>query len=179
MELKPEAMSPDGYIIDQRKTDNIRFGALTSNQNGCGWIACYNFLKALDAHPDPESLLRRLERTLLLGGHLGLHFFALVWELRKQQHVPLDFALRPFHAQQLSETAPAGIIMYYTGKRNHFAAFRRTNSGKLQFYGAIPGSQKHITSMADFYWNHVKFPLALTITAKPCVSVQHKPADSG
>ena len=56
MRIKPEALSPDGYIIDQRQTDNINFGHTSSDRNGCGWIACYNFLKALDSAPDPEAL---------------------------------------------------------------------------------------------------------------------------
>lgn len=78
MELDPKALSDDGYIIDQRQTESISFGGCPSSKNGCGWIAAYNFLKALDRTPNPEVLLRRLERTLLPGGKLGLNFFALV-----------------------------------------------------------------------------------------------------
>jgi hypothetical protein len=138
MALRPSALSQDGYIIDQRRTDNVPFGALTSNRNGCGWIAVYNFLKALDRAPDPEGLAKELERTLVLGGYLGLHLAALVWRLRRED-LPLNFALRPFHAQELSETCRAGIVLYYTGHRNHFAAFRREEHGRLRFFGAIPG----------------------------------------
>lgn len=166
MRLRSGALSPDGYIIDQRKTDNIPFGRIPSDRNGCGWIACYNFLKALGRDPDPEALVRRLERTLLGGGYLGLNFFALVLALRREG-VPLNFALRPFHAQMLAETAPAGIILYYTGRRNHFAAFRREEDGMLRFFGAVPGRSRHRTTMAAFYWDYVKLPLAITITAKP------------
>jgi len=166
MELRPEALSEDGYIIDQRKTDNILFGKVSSDKNGCGWIACYNFLTALDRHPDPEALVGRLEKTLLAGGRLGLHFFALLWELGYRQKVPLSFAFRPFHAQQLSETCRAGIILYRAGKTNHFAAFRREKDGSLRFFGALPGRSRDICSMAEFYWDRVKFPLAVTITAR-------------
>lgn len=164
MQLDPQALSPEGYIIDQRRTNRISFGHTSSDKNGCGWIACYNFLKALDKEPDPEVLIRRLEKTLLGNGALGLNFFALVWEL-KRQGLPLNFALRPFHAQCISEQCRAGIILYFTGRRNHFAAFRRESDGKLRFFGAVPG-QICSETMAEFYWNHVKFPLALTITAK-------------
>lgn len=175
MELQPNALSPDGYIIDQRQTAGIPFGAVSSDKNGCGWIAAYNFLKALDHTPDPEVLLRDLERTLLLGGRLGLNLFALIWELKKQQ-LPLEFALRPFHAQCLSETCKAGIILYYTGRRNHFAAFRREDHGTLRFFGAIPGLARHETTMSEFYWNHVKFPLAVTITARTPAPLRDKTA---
>ena len=119
----------------------------------------------LNTRAVPE-IVRRLEKTLLFHGYLGLHLFALVWELRRNQHIPLNFAVRPFHAQQLCETAPAGIILYRSGRWNHFAAFRREEDGKLRFFGAVPGQDAAPVSMAEFYWDHVKFPLALTITVK-------------
>ena len=162
MHLKPEALSPDGYIIDQRQTDNINFGHTSSENNGCGWIACYNFLKALGRTPDPEALLYQLERTLLGNGALGLHLFALIHPLKKQK-LPLHYAIRPFHAQLLSETAQAGIVLYCTGARNHYVAFRRESNGTLQFYGAVPGKALQCP-MAEFYWEHTKHSLALTIT---------------
>lgn len=163
MNLNPSALDRQGYIIDQRKTDNIFFGGTASSKNGCGWIAAYNFLKAMDQERDPESVLRHLEKTLLGDGRLGLNFFALAWYLRQ---FPLEVSLRPFHTQQIAETCKAGIILYRAGKRNHFAAFRREEKGRLRFYGAIAGKENYDISMAEFYWNHVKFPLALTITAK-------------
>lgn len=165
MTLTPEALDHQGYIIDQRKTANISFGHTSSEKNGCGWIAAYNFLKAMGQTPEPEAVLRSLERTLLLDGQFGLNFFALVQYLKKQ-HLPLEFALRPFHAQMLSEHCKAGIVFYRAGKTGHFAAFRREPTGRLRFYGVIPGKASHDSTMAEFYWNHVKFPLAVTITAK-------------
>lgn len=162
MNLRPGAVSGDGYIIDQRKTDTIPFGGTSSDKNGCGWIACYNLLKALDRDPDPEELICRLERTLMGNGALGLNFFALVREL-KRQGLPLQFALRSFHAQELAARSRAGIIFYFTGKRNHFVAFRREEDGRLRFFGAVPGRTRHEATLAEFYWDYVKFPLALTV----------------
>ena len=166
MTLSPGALSADGYIIDQRKTDNIPFGHLTSDRNGCGWIAVYNLLKALGRDPDPEQIAAELEKTLMFHGKLGLNLFALIWELKKQR-LPLNFAVRSFHAQLLAEQAPAGIVLYFTGKRNHFVAFRRAEHGKLRFFGAVPGRRCHQLTLAEFYWDYVKFPLAVTITVRP------------
>lgn len=165
MKINSRAFSDNGYIIDQRLTSSVSFGHYPSDKNGCGWIAAYNFLKALDYDPDPELLLRKLERTLLFGGRLGLNFFALVYELRRQD-IPLEFALRPFHAQELAQRNRAGIILYRAGKTNHFAAFRRESDGSLRFFGAAAGAAHHQLSMAEFYWDYVKFPLTITITAK-------------
>lgn len=165
MNLRPEALSGDGYIIDQRKTDNIPFGVKSSSENGCGWIAAYNFLRAMDREPDPEQLLLDLEKTLLFQGRLGVNLFFLVRELKRQK-LPLDISFGAFHAQCKSERCRAGIILYFTGKRNHFAAFRREENGKLRFFGAVPGMAHHEGTLAEFYEKYVKFPLAVTITAR-------------
>lgn len=165
MELKHEALSRDGYIIDQRKTENIPFGFFPSSKNGCGWIAAYNFLKAVDQDPDPEKTLKWLEKTLPLGGFLGVNLFALAYYIRRQG-VPLNVAVRPFHAQELSETCRGGIVFYRAGRTNHFAAFRREENGTLRFFGAMAGAENHQMSMAEFYWKYVKFPISVVITAK-------------
>jgi hypothetical protein len=55
--------------------------------------------------------------------------------------------------------------MYRAGKTNHYAAFRREDDGSLRFFGVVPGIQDHRLSMASFYWDYVKFPITLTITA--------------
>ena len=168
MELHENALSQDGYIIDQRQTENIPFGSITSDKNGCGWIAAYNFLRAMDRDPDPEQTLRALEKTLLLGGRLGLHLFALAAYIRRQG-IPLECTLRPFHAQMLAETCTAGIVLYRAGKTNHFAAFRREPDGRLRFFGAEAGNARDVTSLAAFYEAHVRFPVALVMTAKESV----------
>lgn len=165
MEINSQALDSQGYIIDQRKTDNISYGGVSSAKNGCGWIAVYNFLKAMDQEKDPEAILKTLEKTLLPLPGLGTNILALSWYLRRQG-IPLEATVRPFHAQMLSETCRAGVILYRAGKTNHFAAFRREENGRLRFYGAVAGTHSHEMSMAEFYSSYVKFPLAVTITAK-------------
>lgn len=165
MKLDPRALSDDGYIIDQRYTENIPFGGRPSSRNGCGWIAAYNFLKALGQSPDSDLLRRQLERTLLPGGRLGVNVLALIYLLRRQK-IPMEFALRPFHVQQLAQQSRAGIIFYRAGKTNHYAAFTREPDGRFRFFGAAAGASHHSMSMASFYWDYVKFPLTLMIAAK-------------
>lgn len=166
MDLRREALDSQGYIINQKKTDNLRFGWTPSDKNGCGWIAAYNFLKAMDKEKEPEEVLKKLEKALLPGlSRFGLNFIALGIYLRAQG-IPLEFTVRQFHTQRIAEEAPAGIILYRAGKTNHFAAFRRLENGKLRFYGAVSGRENHDMSMAEFFYDYVKFPLTLTITAK-------------
>lgn len=137
MELDPKALSDDGYIIDQRQTESISSAAAPPAKTAADGSLPIIFSRRWIATPNPEVLLRRLERTLLPGGKLGLNFFALVHELRRQK-VPLEFALRPFHAQELAQRNRAGIVLYRAGKTNHFAAFARQPDGTLRFFGAVP-----------------------------------------
>ena len=78
----------------------------------------------------------------------------------------MEFALRPFHVQQLAQQSRAGIIFYRAGKTNHYAAFTREPDGRFRFFGAAAGASHHSMSMASFYWDYVKFPLTLMIAAK-------------
>ena len=41
------------------------------------------------------------------------------------------------------------------------------DNGKLRFFGAVPGRRCHQLTLAEFYWDYVKFPLAVTITVRP------------
>ncbi len=165
MTLNPKALDEEGYIIAQKRLTDVPFGTLTSDKNGCGWIAVYNFLKAMDREKDPETLVKTLEKTLFPSSRFGMNFIALAGYLRLQG-IPLNLSLRPFHSQQLSESCRAGVILYRAGKTNHFVAFRREAGDKLRFYGARSGTIHHDMTMGEFYFDYVKFPLTLTITAK-------------
>lgn len=54
--------SKDGFIIDQARLTNIRYGVFTSDINGCGWIAAYNFLKRMGEDADEKALADGLVR---------------------------------------------------------------------------------------------------------------------
>ena len=165
MKLRPDALDHQGYIINQKATDNLSFGRISSDIIGCGWIAAYNFLKAAGAEPSPEQVLSDLQKWLIPGfGRFGLNIAPLALYLRRRG-IPLRITARPFHAQLLAEGCRAGIILYRTGKTNHYAAFRREDGGKLRFYGATPGCSRDM-SLAEFCTTYMKFPLALFITAK-------------
>ena len=166
MKLPPEALNPEGYIIDQSRLKDIPFGYATSDRNGCGWIAVYNFLRALGRTEEPETLAREMEKTLLGDFLAGVHPLGILWALGRNRRIPLDWAVRPFHAQLLCEKAPAGIVWYFAGATNHYAAFRREADGKLRFFGAIYGKRDHVCSLAEFFSDCSKGPLTLVLTAR-------------
>jgi hypothetical protein len=69
--------SKDGYIIDQARVTDIRYGALTSDINGCGWIAAYNFLKRMGQTVDGKTIADELIRYTLFRGLVGTDLFRL------------------------------------------------------------------------------------------------------
>lgn len=75
--------SSDGYIVDQARLTNIRYGVLTSDANGCGWIAAYNFLRRRGEDVTEREIADELVRYTLLRGLLGTDLFRLKRMLRR------------------------------------------------------------------------------------------------
>ena len=50
-------VNSDGYILNQAKLYNFRFGVLNANKNCCGAIATYNFLKLNNRNPNFKNIL--------------------------------------------------------------------------------------------------------------------------
>ena len=55
-EIDETAYSRDGYLIDQGKLSGISYGHKTSRETGCGWIACYNFLRFMNTPEPPQEV---------------------------------------------------------------------------------------------------------------------------
>ena len=69
--------SSDGYIVDQARLTFIRYGALTSDLNGCGWIAAFNFFKTQGNTVNTQSLADELIRYSIMRGLAGTDLFRL------------------------------------------------------------------------------------------------------
>lgn len=83
-DIAPAAYSRDGYLIDQGKLSGISYGRKTSRETGCGWIACFNFLRFMNRPQPPQEVARRMERMLLWGGRIGSHPLAVWWYLHQK-----------------------------------------------------------------------------------------------
>lgn len=163
MELNQSAFSRDGFLTRQQDTGNIPFGALTSERNGCGWIAAYNFLRA-DLHPVKWDQVRRdLNRLLPFQGRLGANAFVLRGYLRLQG-CRLHSAVTLSGAKRLIPRCRAGILLYETGKSRHYVAFQRRRDGKLRFFNVRPDAAEVVMTMEEFYRSFVKFPLFFLFT---------------
>lgn len=186
-DIDPAAYSRDGYLIHQGRLSGISYGCKTSRETGCGWIACFNFLRFMNRPEPPQEVARRMERMLLWGGRIGSHPLAVWWYLHRR-----GFRFRAAFTRRGAERAlertrgrSAGVIAYWHGKGAHFATFIReeekpgndgeavkegtdeTDRQTVRFLNAVYGIENHQLAMREFFRKHVKFPLAIVLVAKP------------
>ena len=164
MELNASAFSADGYLISQKQTENLPFGACNSRQTGCGWIAAYNLLHAT-LHPIGWDQVRRdLSRRLLFEGTEGLHLFTLVEYLR-EQGCRMKFSCTLTGSRFLADECKAGILMYGTKTSSHYVAFVSQKNGTLRFLNAGEGREDVTMTLRDFYRDVISFPIFCMIAA--------------
>lgn len=145
--------SPDGFIIDQRRTGAHKFGAFGSQYNGCGWIAVYNLLRATGKPVFPAEVIARLEPSLQLKGLIGTRIRSMKDCLASFGYWAADFRGREQVLQALRR-AQDGIVWYMDGLTPHFAAFCRVSTeGKpllLRFFNAEAGRTMHVCAPEEF-----------------------------
>ncbi len=156
------AFSKDGFIINQGVFTDLPFGKYPSSENGCGWIAAYNYLKLQNKPADMEKIRTQLAHTLFLGGKSGMSVALLSLYLRFFSHCKIGFHIHlPNTAAKLY--IPSGILMYHTGKSFHFIAIQRKNKGQYRFLNGIYGEEQDIRTIKNFLKEHCNFPLLFMI----------------
>lgn len=181
-EVDQAAYSQDGYLVNQGKLTRNSYGSRSSRENGCGWIACYNFLKAMGRERPPQEVAGHMEHMLLWGGRVGSHPLAVWWYLHRQGYrFFAAFTCAGWErALARRKAGPAGIVAYWHGRGAHFAAFVRerekTEENKeenqaggqeeLRFLNAVYGAENHRLSARAFYKKYVRFPLIFVLTER-------------
>lgn len=156
------AFSKDGYIINQGVFTDLPFGKYPSSENGCGWIAVYNYLKLQKKEADMEKIRNQLAHTLFLGGKAGMSVVLLYLYLRIILRCNVKFHIH------LSNTAaklyiPSGILMYHTGKSFHFIAIQHKKKDQYRFLNGIYGREQDIRTIRTFLKEHCNFPFLVAI----------------
>lgn len=169
VKINPAAYSEDGYLINQGLLSEVPYGRKNTKEIGCGWIACYNFLKFMGKPEEPLTVARGMEKMLLWGGYIGSHPLAVWWYLhRRGYRFQLAFTRRGMEQIVKSRTGKtAGVIAYWHGKGSHYAAFvRETPEEPVRFLNAVYGVKNHRLTVRDFFKRYVKFPLCLVLIAR-------------
>ncbi|MCE5188955.1 MAG: hypothetical protein LLF75_07210 [Eubacteriales bacterium] len=164
--------SSDGYIVDQARVTDIRYGAFTSDVNGCGWIAAFNFLKAQGNAVNGKTLADELIRYSILRGLAGTDLFRLKRMLRRHGY-RTRLVFRWNKKARLPGGTDAGVIYYVHRDGPHFVAFTRLLSAEpvpdeagepgFRFFNAIGGKGNHFDTMRGFLTAHNVIPFALIL----------------
>lgn len=169
---KKTAYSDDGYIVDQARLTNVRYGLFTSDINGCGWISEFNFLKAQGRTVDEQALADDLIRYTLFRGLTGTDLFRLKRAIRRHGY-PTRLLFRWNQKARLPEETRAGVIYYCHKDGFHFVTFSRletveppldpTGEMRFRFFNGIAGKSNHFDTLRGFLKKHNVIPFALIL----------------
>ncbi len=179
--------SKDGYIVDQARLKTVRYGVFTSDVNGCGWIAEFNFLKRMGEDVREQALADELIRYSLFRGLLGTDLLRLKRMLRRHGYrMPLKF--RWNKKARLPEGTNAGLFYYWHKDGPHFVTFYADDSispnaegePRYRFLNAFAGKEDHFDTMRAFLTknNVIPFALILVWPGKQAASPSENPAIS-
>lgn len=156
------AFSKDGYIINQGVLTDLPFGKYPSSQNGCGWIAAYNYLKLRKKPANMDKIRNQLAHTLFFGGKSGMSVVLLYLYLRIISGCKIKFR---FHLPRTAAKLyiPSGILMYHTGKSFHFIAIQHKSKEQYRFLNGIYGREQDIRTIRSFLKEHCNFPFLIMI----------------
>lgn len=149
----PEGFSSDGYIIDQDYFTAYPYRTMTSDVNGCGWIAAYNLLRATGREADFNAVRSEMDGMFVLRVpgpttmsvmQRYLAKYAPECRLTCGRAACLEAALK----------SRAGIFRYWEGREPHFASYVRREDGLFRFFNVADGQEDFSCPMDDFIRIH-------------------------
>ena len=159
------ACSHDGYIVDQARVTDVRYGCRFSDTNGCGWIAVYNLLRCLGDPVPHEEIVLALSRHSLFRGLLGTSPLRVQRYLKKHGH-PTRMYVGRKAAAGAAETIQNGILVYRHTQGWHYVAFVRPGEdpGLRYFNAGLPS--KRVLTMDAFLTEQNLTPFVLLLAPK-------------
>ena len=127
---------PDDYLNGQSMgvLKDMKYGATTLDDAGCGPIAVYNAMRYLGKPMPLQDVMRELETYAApIGARFGTSFMLMMiffW----RHHV----RFRIFRRIKKIDKSNSGIIMFWTKRPvfsgGHFVFYRRDEEGKISVY---------------------------------------------
>ena len=178
--------STDGYIIDQARLKSVRYGVFTSDINGCGWIAEFNFLKRMGQSAPEQALADELIRHSIFRGLAGTDLWRLKRTLKRHGY-RMPLLLRWNKKARLPEGTSAGLFYYWHKDGPHYVTFYADESivpsvegeTRFRFLNAHAGKENHVDTMRSFLTHNNVIPFALILVRKGApISPLKNPAES-
>ena len=166
MNQKPvhsDAMSTDGYLIDQDYTQAYSYRGMSSAYNGCGWIASYNMLHALGSDMSYEQVHQEMDSLFPIkipGPTPG-------YKLEKFLHRHVYFHVSSGREKILKAASRcrAGILFYWEGKEPHYTTFVRIGqSDEFRFFNVTDGLEDCRYTMKGFLSTRPSLPFMRAYT---------------
>lgn len=149
-----KGFSHDGYIIDQNRFREYRYRGMTSDVNGCGWIAAYNLRRAAGQKVDFDEVRREMNRLFPLQIPGPTPMYKLRWYLRR--YLRVRFVPGRHRAEAAAARSRAGILRYWEGRTPHFISFVRQPDGRYRFFNVVDGREDFLCSMESFFRRRVR-----------------------
>lgn len=149
-----EGFSQDGYITDQEYFRAYPYRTITSDINGCGWIAAYNIRHHLGHAVTPDEVRSELDRmhTLRLPGPTtmrNMRAYLKRYVPQIMEHTGRSVALDSARASE------CGILRYSESGIPHFISYIRLD-GAYRFFNVNTGQEDFVASMDGFFEAHVR-----------------------
>jgi len=161
----PDGFSEDGYISDQDYFSAYPYRTMTSDINGCGWIAAYNFRRALGQAAGFDEVRREMDGmfALRLPGPTTMR----VMLRYLQKYVPECRCSRGREAALAAAArSRAGILRYREENVPHFVTYISLGGGRCRFLNVADGLEDFVQPLADFVRGHCAGSTLLAITAE-------------
>ena len=144
--------SRDGYITDQNTLGDYPYRGMTSDINGCGWVAAYNLRRAAGQDADFDEVRREMNAMypLQIPGPTPVR------KLRRylKRYLPFRFVHGRDAALEAAKRSAAGILRYWEGSTPHFITFLRLEDGRYRFLNVSDGREDFAETMDDFFRKH-------------------------
>ena len=147
-----KGFSRDGYITDQNRLKDYRYRGMTSDVNGCGWVAAYNFRRALGQDPAFDDVRREMNAMfpLQIPGPTPMR------KLRRylRRYIPFRVVRGKRRALAAARESRCGILRYWEGNSPHFITFLRQPDGRYRFLNVSDGREDFVAPMDAFFEKH-------------------------
>jgi hypothetical protein len=156
--------SADGYIIDQNHLSDYPYRGMTSDVNGCGWVAAYNLRHAMGQDVPFEAVQREMNAMfpLQIPGPTPMR----VMRRYLRRFMTITQARGRKEALALASQAPWGILRYREENVPHFITFLRLSEGCCRFFNVADGQEDITMSMEVFFADHCRRGMVRVIAGK-------------
>ena len=147
-----KGFSRDGYITDQNALKDYRYRGMSSDVNGCGWVAAFNMRRALGQSAEFDDVRREMNAMfpLQIPGPTPMR------KLRRylKRYIPFRVVRGKRRALAAAEKSRCGILRYWEGRSPHFIAFLRLPDGRYRFLNVSDGREDIVSPMDRFFEKH-------------------------